>query len=184
MTALVITAGHDLPVLLANTPKDTLLSYRKPIPSLPRWPATIRYPHRAHHSGPSQKCYRSVRSSCALSRCSRERASGRRLDRFLPPLDFDRARGAIAIAALTIFCFTFIQGASYDYRLLFLMGALAYLIEDVNQGINRPPGSYPHPPPSMEAFSPFIIGEILDASVFVMASLWLGNSLFYHGLQN
>jgi hypothetical protein len=62
-------------------------------------------------------------------------ACGRRFDRFLPPLDCDTAIGCIAIACLAIFCFAFTSGASYNYRLIFLLGALAYLVDDMNQGV-------------------------------------------------
>ncbi len=180
LTALVITAGHDLPVLLANTPKETLLSYGS-------YPFFISMSvHLLSRAVPIIQDHPKIATLGALVLCAfamlAGAAFGRRLDRFLPPLDFDRARGAIAIAALTIFCFTFIQGASYDYRLLFLMGALAYLIEDVNRGSTR------RALPAaililLLLWKPFHLsfhGEILDASVFVMASLWLGNSLFYH----
>ncbi len=60
-----------------------------------------------------------------------------RLDQFLPQLDFDRARGCIATAGLAIFCFAFLSGSSVDYRLIFLLGVIAYLVEDLNRGNYR-----------------------------------------------
>jgi hypothetical protein len=58
------------------------------------------------------------------------------LNRFLPHRDFEDARGRIAISCLAIFCFSFILGAAYDYRLIFLLGILSYLVEDVNGGVS------------------------------------------------
>ena len=49
----------------------------------------------------------------------------KQLDHFLPHLDFDDTRGCIAVAGLAIFCIAFFRGSSYDYRLIFLVGAIA-----------------------------------------------------------
>ncbi len=54
-----------------------------------------------------------------------------RLHHFLPPLDSNLTRGAVAIASLSIFCFAFIAGSSYNYRLIYLTGPLAWLVEDI-----------------------------------------------------
>jgi hypothetical protein len=180
LTALVITAGHSLPILLANTPRDSLMSYG----AYPFFLSISQ--HLLYPAVPIIQDHPEVATLGALILGAfamlAGAACGKRLDRFLPPLDFNRARGSIAIAALTIFFFTFVSGASFDYRLLFLMGALAYLIEDINRGS------------TLRAIPPAILilfllwkpshlsfhGEIFDGSVFFLASLWLGNSFFYH----
>jgi hypothetical protein len=104
---------------------------------------------------------------------------GGRLDRFLPPIDREATRGNIAIAGLAIFCFAFMLGSNYDYRLIFLLPGLAYLVEDVNQ--NMPQRSLPAillillllwKPIGLSS-----VGEVADGLVFVLVSVWLGNSL-------
>jgi hypothetical protein len=101
------------------------------------------------------------------------------LNRFLPQLDFEDARGRIAISCLAIFCFSFISGANYDYRLIFLLGILAYLAEDVNEGVSLRslPAAvvivlFASKPPRLAL--PF---ELLDGLVFAMASAWLGSTV-------
>jgi hypothetical protein len=106
--------------------------------------------------------------------------TGDRLGRFLPPLDPTQARGAIAVACLSIFCFAFMAGASFDYRLIYLTGALAWLIEDLDRsGTKR----------SLPAALLILIllwkplwlsftGELVDGVVFMMSTVWLGNALF------
>lgn len=103
-----------------------------------------------------------------------------RLDQFLPRLDFDHARGRLAISGLAIFCFAFIFGSSYDYRIMFLLTVVAWLTEDLNNNMSLR---------SLPAaililllmWSPLefpLYHEVPDGLVFVMASAWLGKSLF------
>ena len=135
IAALVLTAGPRLPVLLGNTPQDSLLSFGAyPLFFLALGEHTLRRTIaiiQAHHSS-AQIGSRPVGVLAMLAGL----ACGNRLNRLLPPLDSDRARGCIAIAGLAIFCFAFVSGASYDYRLIFLLGALAYLVDDMNQGVS------------------------------------------------
>ncbi len=180
ITALVITAGHSLPRLLRNTPRDSLLSFGA-------YPFFLSICEHIFYRGVAIiQDHAIVAPMGALllggfamfvgATC------GRRLHRFLPPLDFDRTKGWIAIAALSIFCFAFVSGASYDYRLLFLMGALAYLIEDINQGSTL----RALPVAILILFLLWkpsrlsIVGEVVDGAVFVVASMWLANSLIHH----
>jgi hypothetical protein len=107
-------------------------------------------------------------------------ALGARLDRFLPRLHSDHARGAIAIACLSIFCFAFAAGSNYDYRLIYLVGALAYLVEDINKGISlrSVPAAILILTLLWKPFWLSLVGELSDGLVFMMASAWLGNSLY------
>ena len=54
-----------------------------------------------------------------------------RINQFLPQLYFDYARGQLAISGLAIFCSSFYLRVSFDYRLIFLLGVLAYPVEDL-----------------------------------------------------
>ena len=177
IAALVLTAGRRLPVLLGNTPRDSLLSFGAYPFFLTLGEHTLRRTVaiiQGHHS--SAQIGAVLLGALAMLAGL---ACGDRLNRFLPPLDFDRARGCIAIAGLAIFCFAFVSGASYDYRLIFLLGALAYLVDDMNQSMSL--NSLPAAvlivlllwKPSYLSLG----GELSDGLVFIMASAWLGNSL-------
>ena len=133
IAALLVTAGHSLPVLLGNTPRDSRLSFGAYPFFLAISQSTVR------HAVPLIQSSRLVAPIGAVVLGTfamlAGAALGSRLDRFLPPLDFDAPRGCIAIACLAIFCFTFASGASYNYRLIFLLGALAYLVDDMGRGV-------------------------------------------------
>jgi hypothetical protein len=178
LAALVIMAGHRLPVLLGNTPRDYRLSFGA-------YPFFLSVSENAlRHAIPIIQDRHSVAPIGAILlgvlAMLIGAACGRRFDRFLPPLDFNTARGCIAIACLAIFCFAFTSGASYNYRLIFLLGTLAYLVDDLNQGVTL--RSLPtavlvilllwKPSPHLS-----LIGEVFDGMVFVVANAWLGNSL-------
>ena len=47
------------------------------------------------------------------------------------------AHGCITVSCLTIFCFVFIAGANFNYRLIFLLGVLAYLVDDINERVSE-----------------------------------------------
>ena len=102
-----------------------------------------------------------------------------KLARFLPPLDFNQARGSFAAAGLAIFCLAFLRGSSYDYRLIFLLGAIAYLVEDMNQGksLRSLPAAILLLALLWKPYQLSLIFEILDGLVFVIACAWLGTSL-------
>ncbi len=109
-----------------------------------------------------------------------------RVNQLLPQLDFDHARGRLAISGLAIFCFAFVSGASYDYRLIFLLAVLAYLVDDLNIGTSRR-----SLPPAIlilllmwGSFSLSLSHEILDGLTFVLATAWLGTSLVHRAIAS
>lgn len=178
LTALLLTAGNRLAYVFENTPRDSLMTFG----AIPFF-LSINSPafHHVvpmiqdHYNGPlfaalfAGFLFMLVGAAC-----------GNRLDRFLPPIDRESTRGTIAVAGLAIFCFTFILGSNYDYRLIFLLPGLAYLVEDLNQKMSQ--RSYPAvflillllwKPIKL---SP--IAEIADGLVFALISVWLGNSFF------
>ena len=108
---------------------------------------------------------------------------GERFERFLPRIDFERATGCIAISCLAIFCFVFMAGANFDYRLIFLLGVLAYLVDDINKGVSEGASLRSLPFAILillllwKSFHLSLPHELLDGTVFLIASAWLGNSL-------
>jgi Glycosyltransferase family 87 len=178
LTALLLTTGAKLPLLLANTPRDPDMSFG----AFPLFYSLTQHTFRsispaiATHPGAAALAAIVLGLASMLAGV----AVGDRIDRFLPRLRSDRPRGTIAIACLSIFCFAFAAGSSFDYRLIYLMGALAFLVEDINQGISL--RSLPAAILILTLlWKPFwlsILGEVSDGLVFIMASAWLGNSLY------
>lgn len=177
IAALVLTCGRYLHPVLANTPQDVFGSFGSlpfflglftlaPHPLL----SIIQHHPKAAAVGALLLAILSIAAGASFRK---------QLDHFFPPLDFDDARGCIAVAGLAIFCIAFVRGTSFDYRLIFLLGAIAYLVEDLNQRTSLR---------ALPAAILFILllwkptemsnsYELIDGLVFIAASAWLGNSL-------
>lgn len=107
----------------------------------------------------------------------------RRRDSFtrgLPQIDLSSARGFLAAAGLSIYCFIFFCGSSYDYRLIFLLLPLMYLVEDLNEHLEIVPLAaaavlllfiFCAP---LASVSP---RALLDGLVFVGACAWMTDTL-------
>ncbi len=174
MAALLATCGHRLAQILANTPQQAIQSYGSYVVLYtmsrhfyPSATATLD----AHHNIAAVAAA-VVGSMAAVAGI----LYGERLNRFLPELDLDRARGWIAASGLAIYCFTFWRGSSYDYRLIFLLGVVAYLVADVNVA-----GSLRSLPAAIVLLAflwmpanRLLIHEVLDLAIFVAACAWLG----------
>ena len=122
---LVLTSGHRLAQIVANTPQDTWLSYGS-MPLLASFGINV--------TNPTMKIMPAALSLgvglCAawIGWLNREKIEG-----VLPRFDLESPRGCIAVAGLSIFCFTFVRGSSYCYRMMFLVGVLALLVEDLER---------------------------------------------------
>jgi hypothetical protein len=103
-----------------------------------------------------------------------------RLYQFLPELNFDTAIGCIAISGLAIYLFSFLNAASFEYRLIFLLGPLAFLLDSSSRGERS--GALPVSGllvlflVTRSEFHPLANG-LLDGAVFVGSSAWLGTAL-------
>ena len=98
----------------------------------------------------------------------------RHLEGRLPALGAPTFRGTLAASCAAIYCFAFIGGASFNYRLIFLTGVLALLLRANDDGLYsvRPyavtivlylaiPGRF------------IVLHEACDAAVFGFLSAWL-----------
>lgn len=182
ITALFLTSGHRLATIFANTPQQEAEATFGSYPFF----LTI-----FQHTVPSWKPILEARPILAkigaiLLGCLAAVAGaiyGERFERFLPRIDFERARGCISVSCLAIFCFVFMAGANYNYRLIFLLGVLAYLVDDINDGVSEGVSLRSLPVAILILlllWKPFRLSlphEVLDGTVFVIASAWLGNSL-------
>ncbi len=177
IAALLITCGHRIPQVFANTPQEVFVSFG----ALPFFVGI--FTPTSHSLLSMVQHHPKAISLGALILASLSVLAGvsfrKQLDELLPPLDFDDTRGCIAVAGLAIFCIAFLRGSSYDYRLIFLLGAIAYLVEDLNQRV-----SLRALPAAMlfvlllwkpAPLSPLF--EIVDGLAFIVASAWLGTSL-------
>ena len=175
--ALLLTAGYKLPLVLANTPRDPDTSFG----TFPFFYSLTRHllPSVAHVILENRSFAPIAALLLGTASLLAGVALGSKLDRFLPRLRSNHARGAIAIACLSIFCFAFVAGSSYDYRLIYLLGVLAYLVEDTNRSVSlrSVPAAILILTLLWKPFWLSIFGELFDGAVFVMASAWLGNSL-------
>jgi hypothetical protein len=178
ITALFLTSGDRLTTIFANTPQEFDISFG----SYPFFIAISQHTVRVWR--PIIEADHSISRIGAILLGSLAAAAGaiygNRFERFLPKIDFERARGCITVSCLAIFSFVFISGASFDYRLIFLLGVLAYLVEDIDEGVSL--RSLPFAVIILLLlWKPFRLSlphELLDGMVFVIASAWLGNSLF------
>lgn len=176
--ALLLTSGRRLVQVFSNTPREQDLSFG----TFPFFYALSR--HTVHALAPLVMDHRIASPVGALILASigifLGVRAGDRIGRFLPPLEPTQARGAIATACLSIFCFAFMAGASFDYRLIYLTGALAWLVEDLDRS-----GTKRSLPAALLLlillWKPFWLsftGEVVDGMVFMMSTAWLGNALF------
>lgn len=177
IAALKLTSGAYLPLVLGNTPQDTYVSFG----AFPFFAAV--FSHLSGFVTGIVQHHVKVSSIGALLLAVLSIAAGIRfreqLNRFLPPLDFEDSGGGIAAAGLAIFCIAFVRGSSYDYRLIFLMGALAYLVEVLNRrnSLRCLPTAVLFvlllwKPAQLSTFF-----ELVDGLVFAAACAWLGTSL-------
>jgi hypothetical protein len=174
IAALFLINGRNVLKALANTPQVITASFGS-------YPFFFQiFHHTTHslaayfdrHSHPLASGGALILAALSIAAASVYREQ---LYRFLPPLDFNQPLGSVAVCCLTIFCFAFISGANYYYRLIFLMGPLAYLVEDLNKGTRR----------SLLAAivivafcdNSFLMRELLDGLAFVGTSAWLGTAL-------
>lgn len=177
VAALVVTTGHHLSHILAVMEQSLWGSFG----SLPFFIAIftptshmLLYLVQHHPKAISLGALILAILSVAVAAAWRER-----FNRFLPPLDFNQARGCMAAAGLAIFTLAFLRGSSYDYRLMFLLGAIAYLADDIDQrhSLRSLPAAILFLALLWKPYPLSLPFEILDGLVFVLSSAWLGISL-------
>jgi Protein of unknown function (DUF2029). len=178
IAAFLITSGRRVPLILRNTPQMRYFAYGA-YPAL----AAIVSPISStlgkmvdqHHGIASVTAIFVACFSVAIGTRYRQR-----LHQFLPELNFDKANGCIAISGLAIYLFSFVSGASFEYRLIFLLGPLAFLVDSISRGewLRALPASF-----LLVLFlvtrSEFhqLANGILDVAVFAGSSAWLGTTL-------
>lgn len=170
---LFAAAGHAVKYVFANTPQSVYTSFGI-IPTifavgrlgrldLQPWVES----HRSLEGGVAVLLFAAAAAVGAVRR--------RPLSRILPPLGADSFRGMLALACAGIYCFAYAAGASFDYRLIFLTGPLAFLLEahDAGQRAVRPAIIllivYLAIP-----YRFVVIHEAFDLATFLLLAVWLG----------
>lgn len=181
VAALIVTCGHDLHYVLANTPQEAGLSFGSF--------AFLLVMGRHLSSGFRHFIVTHESVATAFGLISGSIAAGLgalgrgRLRKALPEMDLNTARGFLAMCGLAIYCLSFARGSSYNYRLIFLLAPLMYLIEDLNRG-----ESHRSLPAALVLlaflWSPYLnsssLQEVLDLAVFAVGCAWLGATLMNH----
>jgi len=177
VAALLATCGQHLPKVFANTPRIAETSFGG-------YTFFVAISHAMHGLPIALKINPRIALLGSLVLALLSIVAGLKyrthLDKFLPSLDFCRARGCIAVSCLAIYIFVFVAGANFNYRLIFLLGVLAYLVEDIEQ--TRTSRSLP-PAVAIVFFCliPFrlvLLREVLDGLIFCAACAWLSTQLF------
>jgi hypothetical protein len=176
VVAFALTTGHRFALILHNTPTDTRISFG----AYPACVALSRF-HlfvstefmAAHPHSVTVMAAVVALLALALRMCFR-----RRVTPFLPRLDTESPLGLVATGCIAIYLLTFAAGSNYDYRLIFLLGPLAYLVSDA-RGVRL------HTVPVILLFVAYLWkpydylarAELLDLLCFAIASAWLLGSL-------
>lgn len=179
--ALFVTSGHRLFMVLANTPQIRWKMFGSfPVAVYLCWHV---FPH-VLGSAEGQDHLHRIASVVALAAGCLAATFGvwqrDRVTRYLPSLDEKYASSAIATACLAIYCFAFLSGANFEYRLIFLLGPLSLLLRRLSFG---PSGQYLPAALVLAVYleSPYLgtdlISRLLDPVIFLGAVAWLSASL-------
>ena len=178
VAALVITCGHDLRLVLGNTPWMTVYSFGS-YPFLHQIGTLSggRLDALMDEHGALPSLFALVLGLLMFAAGAKRRTG---LTAILPEIDLETARGCICLSGLAIYCLAFVLGCSFDYRLVFLFCPLMYLIEDLNRGTSH---RSLLPALVILAFlwSPYLgetlVGELLDGIVYATGCVWIGATL-------
>jgi hypothetical protein len=177
--AVVATCGHDLRLVLLNTPHQVWRSFGAY--------AFVRSLTDA--ALPLSESRLWVLSSVAamalgvaivlLTQFGPEKVK-EQVDQLLPRLDVHSGPGAMAIAGLVIHCFSFIAVSSYDYRLLFLLLPLGALVREIStsKSARALPVALLLSAYQLSLYKKVSeIPYVMDPVVFVVCCAWLGRCL-------
>ncbi|HEX3572493.1 MAG TPA: hypothetical protein VHU44_16860 [Acidobacteriaceae bacterium] len=178
VAALVATAGSRLHEIKANTPQDTWVSFGSF--------DVVEFVHLRFFpmaTGPIVGHKHWIGSVAALGLGALAAwygaANRPRLSTYLPAIDIDTGIGAIAAAGLSVYCMVFLLGANYDYRLIFLLAPLGFLL----RGTPRAPVIRPLPVAMLLLsylmtyhLNSAALHEAFEPVVFLTMCAWLGLS--------
>lgn len=173
VVALLVTSGSRLPQIFHNTPQISYLSFGS-------LPAYETFAQLFGHGGGSPRLRVLFAISLAAAGVLFGLRSRRMMAKMLPVLNLDSARGFMAAAGLAIYVFVFFFGASFEYRLIFLLCAFQCLIEELNRRITA---HYLIAVGILLLFlwSPRIdkriVFDSLDTGIFILSCAWLTDTL-------
>lgn len=173
--ALAATSGSKLLPTLRNTPQEYMFSFGS-------LPVSKTIHNLVHPNAPAAAPQHVLLTAIALALVGIVVGLFGRdsLLRGLPHIDLYSARGFIAAAGLTIYGCIFFTGSSFDYRLIFLLCPLMYLIEELNARVSIAPlatalvllfflWSF--------RIGPHALKELLDGLIFIGTCAWLTDTM-------
>lgn len=176
VVALAITAGPSLRAAYRGTPMSDQLSFGV-------IPFVTAVGEWVHQDVRHLTAHRAFDGLVGLSMFCLAAGAGillrPRLERWLPSLEVDTFRGMLAVCCTAIYCFAFLGGSSYNYRLIYLYGVLGFLLLLYDTGKK-----------SVLPFVLLLLGyvivpqrflglhEICDGLTFLWFSAWLGVFLY------
>lgn len=183
IVALVATSGHALQMVFRNTPHDAVRSFGAMVTLALATGHALRPEQPQRHLQAAAACLAIALAGSAIwFGCRRAHA----VCRFLPRLDVQDRFGALAVAGLAVYCFSFVLGANYDYRLMYLLLPLAFVLRGLSKKV-----SVNHVPVALLLIGYQLslyknvshVPYMIDPLVFVVACVWLGESLLGPGFK-
>ena len=177
--AVFATCFHRLHQVFVNTPTDYWLSFGSfdtLVSAQPYLPPVFRG-HLGHGGRTVAMLGAALVGAMTMAYGSTSPAL---VKRFLPRFDANSGIGAVASMGLAIFYLTFVLSSNYDYRLIFLLGPLGFLVRDLSTS-----NTLRSLPMSLlllaEQFSLYSgrtgIAHVLHPLVFLVACTWLGHGM-------
>jgi hypothetical protein len=177
--AVFATCLHRLHAVFVNTPTDSWLQFG----SFDTFRSARPYlnPGLRGHLGNTSRAVAMLGSAIvgalALAYGSN---SPPLVKKFLTRFDANTGIGAVASTGLAVFSLTYVLGANYDYRLIYLLGPLGFLVRDVARN-----GSLRSVPLILlllaHQFSLYVrasgLAHALHPVMFVVACAWLGYAM-------
>jgi hypothetical protein len=178
--AVLLTCGHRLHAVLTNTPQVTnWRSFGSYV--LASFLQTHLFPNLSSQVAAHLHRIGSVTAALVgASAAAYGALKQQQISKILPPLDVRTGTGASAVAGLSVYCFVFVMGANFDYRLIFLLAPLGWLVRDLSSA-----NSLRALPVSILLVTYLLsfyldrlaVSEMFEPIVFILASGWLGCSL-------
>jgi len=177
--AVIATCGRDLLLVLHNTPHQVWRSFGAYafVRSLMDGPLPVSESHVRVLS--SVAAIGLAVAVILFTQLGPERIKDQ-VERYLPRLDVRSGPGAMAIAGLVIYCFWFVVGSGYDYRLMFLLLPLGALVREISQSqsVRALPVAMLLMAYQLSLYKKVSeIPYLMDPVVFVVCCAWLGRCL-------
>lgn len=186
LAALAVTSGRTLPVYLHNTPHETIMSFGSYTTTMLLWQLLAHNP--AALSPDSVARYATV-LFCMMGAAAFAYGAiaYKQLSRWLPSLDGTQWRQAVALAGMACFCLVFAISSSFQYRLMFLLPLMAFLLDDTARPRRTHPVLYLLLAAVLLPYATYhtyntrlglpILIALLHSALFLLCTAWLASQV-------